>query len=82
MALPDFATERVLLRQRTLADTEACFAMDRAPGVTRFVNGPWGDEAAHRAFIEARTRGPYPDGLGFGACSCAKPRQGSLAGCC
>jgi RimJ/RimL family protein N-acetyltransferase len=63
--LPDFTTERLFLRQRSLADTDACLAMDRAPGVTRFVAGPWSEPDAHRAFIEARTRGPYPAGLGY-----------------
>ena len=65
MTQPDFATGRLVLRPRSLADTEACMAMDREPGVTRFIDGPWGVEAAHRAFIEARTRGPWPPGLGY-----------------
>jgi RimJ/RimL family protein N-acetyltransferase len=39
--------------------------MDGEPRVTRYVSGPWSDPAAHRAFIEARTRGPYPTGLGY-----------------
>jgi RimJ/RimL family protein N-acetyltransferase len=65
MDLPRFTTERLLLRQRTLADTAACFAMDREPEVTRFIDGPWSDPIAHRAFIEARTRGPFPEGLGY-----------------
>jgi RimJ/RimL family protein N-acetyltransferase len=60
-----FATERLLLRPRTLADTEACLAMDRDPEVVRFVGGPWSEPAAHRAFVEARTRGPYPAGMGY-----------------
>jgi RimJ/RimL family protein N-acetyltransferase len=63
--LPPFTTGRLLLRQRTLADTAACFAMDREPEVTRFIDGPWSDPVAHRAFIEARTRGPYAEGLGY-----------------
>jgi hypothetical protein len=45
----------------------ACLAMDRDPEVTRFVDGPWSDPAVHRAFVEARTRGPYPAGLGYWA---------------
>jgi RimJ/RimL family protein N-acetyltransferase len=65
MLLPIFETSRLLLRPRVTADTDACLAMDREPGVTRFVDGPWSDAAAHRAFIEARTRGPYPAGLGY-----------------
>jgi RimJ/RimL family protein N-acetyltransferase len=62
---PTFETSRLLLRPRTLADTDACIAMDCDPAVTRFVNGPWSDPRAHRAFIEARTRGPYLAGLGY-----------------
>ena len=65
MAQPTFETGRLLIRPRTLADTDACLAMDREPEVTRFVKGPWSDSIAHRAFIEARTRGPYPRGLGY-----------------
>jgi RimJ/RimL family protein N-acetyltransferase len=62
---PIFKTSRLLLRPRTLADTDDCLAMDRDPAVTRFVSGPWSDPAAHRHFIEARTIGPYPSGLGY-----------------
>jgi RimJ/RimL family protein N-acetyltransferase len=62
---PLFETPRLVLRPRTLADTEACLAMDRDPEVTRFVSGPWTDPAAHRAFVERRTLGPYPPGLGY-----------------
>jgi RimJ/RimL family protein N-acetyltransferase len=62
---PIFETERLVLHPRRLGDTEACLAMDREAGVTRFVDGPWGDPVPHRAFIEARTRGPYPAGLGY-----------------
>ncbi|WP_135466721.1 GNAT family N-acetyltransferase [Crenalkalicoccus roseus] len=65
MSQPCFATPRLRLRPRRLADTEACLAMDREPGVTRFVDGPWKDPAGHRAFIEARTLGPWPPGLGY-----------------
>jgi RimJ/RimL family protein N-acetyltransferase len=62
---PIFETSRLLLRPRTLADTDACFAMDSDPAVIRFVSGPWSDPIAHRSFIEARTRGPYANGLGY-----------------
>jgi len=65
MTVPALATERLLLRERSLADTDACLAMDRDPEVTRFVDGPWSDPAAHQAFVETRTRGPYADGLGY-----------------
>lgn len=60
-----FETERLVLRPRTLADTDDCFSMDREPDVLRFVKGPWSDPAAHRAFIEKRTSGPWPPGMGY-----------------
>jgi RimJ/RimL family protein N-acetyltransferase len=65
MSQPVFRTARLLLRPRNLADTEACFAMDREPGVTDHIDGPWDDPAAHRAFIAERTLGPWPAGMGY-----------------
>jgi RimJ/RimL family protein N-acetyltransferase len=62
---PTLTTERLVLRPRSLADTDACLAMDQEPEVTRYVSGPWSDPDAHRAFVEQRTLGPYPDGLGY-----------------
>jgi RimJ/RimL family protein N-acetyltransferase len=62
---PCFTTARLVVRPRLLADTEACLGMDREPEVTRFIDGPWGADAAHRGFIEARTRGPWPPGMGY-----------------
>jgi RimJ/RimL family protein N-acetyltransferase len=76
---PTFKTDRLVLRPRSLADTEACLAMDRDPEVTRFVSGPWSDPAAHRAFIEARTLGPYAPGLGYWAIR-RRDDPGSLVG--
>ena len=40
-------------------------SVDREPEVTRYVSGPWSDPAAHRAFVEQRTRRLYSDGLGY-----------------
>lgn len=60
-----FETERLLLRPRTLADTNDCLLMDREPEVTRYVSGPWSDPSAHREFIEKRTSGPWPPGMGY-----------------
>lgn len=65
MSLPVFETERLRLRQRSAADADACFAMDREPEMLRYIAGPWADTAAHRAFIADRTLGPYPAGLGY-----------------
>ena len=57
--------------------------MDREPDVARFVPevlrmicGPAADAAAHRAFVEERTRGPYPPGLGYWT---IRPRAGDDA---
>jgi RimJ/RimL family protein N-acetyltransferase len=76
---PTFQTSRLLIRPRTLADTEDCVAMDCEPGVTRFVSGPWSDPPAHRAFVEQRTRGPYPEGLGYWTI-CHRDESASFAG--
>src|SRR3546814_9722515 len=65
MTLPTFRTARLRLRGRTRDDLDACLAMDRDPEVVRFVDGPWSDETAHRAFVEARMEAEYPDGLGY-----------------
>ena len=56
---PAFATRRLLLTPRTSADNESCLEMDSDPEVIRFIAVPWTDAAEHKAFIAARTRGPY-----------------------
>lgn len=58
---PAFATRRLLLTLRTSADNESCLEMD----IIRFIAVPWTDAAEHKAFIAARTRGPYPHGQGY-----------------
>jgi hypothetical protein len=63
--LPTFTTARLTLRPRTLADLDACLAMDRDPLVTKFIHGPWADPIAHQAFVEARIRHAYPAGMGY-----------------
>ncbi|NYH16782.1 GNAT family N-acetyltransferase [Paraburkholderia bryophila] len=63
--MPVFETQRLILLPRTLADTNDCLAMDSDPEVTRFVVGPWGDRLKHRAFVESRTLGDYPAGMGY-----------------
>jgi len=63
--LPPLDTPRLLIRQRTLADLEACLAMDRDPEVTRHIAGPWQDPVAHRQFVAFRTTRAYPPGLGY-----------------
>lgn len=81
MDLPKLTTDRLRLRARTLADLDACFAMDREPGTLDWIDWPqeagsWHDEAAHRAFIHARITGPYPPGLGYWV---MEPRDGPPA---
>lgn len=70
MTLPRLTTQRLVLRPRTMADLEPCFAMDREPGTLDYIDWPedsgsWSDEIAHRAFIRSRIRGPYPPGMGY-----------------
>ena len=64
-ALPTFTTARLALRPRTLADLDACLAMDRDPLVTKFIHGPWADPIAHQDFVEARIRHVYSAGMGY-----------------
>lgn len=63
--LPTFATARLIVRSRTMADLEISLAMDRDPLVTRFIDGPWTDPVAHRAFVEDRIGRAYPAGMGY-----------------
>ncbi|HEY4174928.1 MAG TPA: GNAT family N-acetyltransferase [Rhodopila sp.] len=63
--LPIFRTTRLVLRPRSTADLEPCLAMDQDPLVTRFIDGPWSDPTAHRAFVENRIRHAYPPGMGY-----------------
>jgi RimJ/RimL family protein N-acetyltransferase len=63
--LPDFSTERLFLRPRTIADLDACLAMDRDREVTRFIAGPWADPKAHEAFVRARMLRDWGAGLGY-----------------
>jgi RimJ/RimL family protein N-acetyltransferase len=65
VSLPTFATDRLILRPRTIDDYDACWAMDRDPAVVRYVAGPWADADAHAAFLRDRITRPYPDGLGY-----------------
>jgi RimJ/RimL family protein N-acetyltransferase len=65
VTLPTFCTERLILRPRTIADYDACLAMDRDPDVVRYIPGPWADAQAHQTFLRDRITRPYPDGLGY-----------------
>jgi RimJ/RimL family protein N-acetyltransferase len=63
--LPALDSPRLLIRERTLANLDACLEMDRDSEVTRHVAGPWNDPIAHRQFVEHRITRPYPPGLGY-----------------
>lgn len=63
--LPNLSTRRLLLRPRTMADLDACLAMDRDPQVTRFIPGPWADPQAHDAFVRERVLRNWGPGLGY-----------------
>lgn len=65
MALPSFETERLWVRPRTMADFDACLAMDRDPAVTRFIPGPWNEPAKQEAFLRERIETSLGDGLGY-----------------
>ncbi|MQB43793.1 GNAT family N-acetyltransferase [Rhizobium sp. ICMP 5592] len=58
-------TGRLILRPRTMADIEACMAMDRDPEVTKFIPGPWNDPEAHRLFLTNRIQADFGEGLGY-----------------
>ena len=69
-------TKRLLLRPRTVADMDDCYHLDTQPGVLDYVQGPWHDPEAHRAFIHQRTVQNYGDGLGYWVVSLASyPEQ-------
>jgi RimJ/RimL family protein N-acetyltransferase len=63
--LPEFKTERLLLRPRTMADLASCLAMDRDPEVTKFVPGPWNDPDAHLRFVTERIQTDFGTNLGY-----------------
>ena len=63
--LPEFKTERLLLRPRTMSDLASCLAMDRDPEVTKFVPGPWNDPDAHLRFVTDRIQTDFGTNLGY-----------------
>ena len=84
MPLPILETARLRLRPRVLGDLEDCFRMDREPGTLDWITWPeaagsWEDEAAHRAFIQARIVARYPPGQGYWAVA-AKARPDLFLG--
>lgn len=63
--MPQFTTQRLELRPRSLADFDACLAMDRDAEVTRYIPGPWADSQAHEAFLRERMQTNWGEGLGY-----------------
>lgn len=58
-------TERLLLKPRTLADLDACLAMDQDPEVTQYIPGPWDGSAEHIAFTRSRITLQVPEHCGY-----------------
>lgn len=48
-----------------MEDFAACLAMDREPDVTRYIQGPWEDPAAHERFLVDRIARDWGKGLGY-----------------
>ncbi len=62
-ALSTLETERLLLRQWSLADLDAIVAMNADPAVYRYLDEPE-EPAAERALTRERILADYPPGLG------------------
>ncbi|QEL26848.1 GNAT family N-acetyltransferase [Bosea sp. F3-2] len=63
--LPTFETERLSIRPRTMADFDACLAMDRDPEVIKHITGPWDDPEAHKLFLRDRIQRNFGEGFGY-----------------
>jgi RimJ/RimL family protein N-acetyltransferase len=63
--LPTLETDRLLIHPRTMADYEACLAMDRDPQVTQFIDGPWHSTELQEQFLRGRIQTSFGDGLGY-----------------
>ena len=63
--LPEFQTERLSLRARTMADYDACLQMDNDPDVLRYVHPPWTNAAEHERFLKDRLSASLGEGLGY-----------------
>lgn len=63
--MPSFDTERLLLRQRSMTDFDACLEMDRDPEVTKYIPGPWSDPVVHERFFIERIERSFGQGLGY-----------------
>ena len=59
------ATDRLILKPRTLEFLDDCLAMDRDPEVTRYIPGPWDKPDEHIAFIKQRMATEFPEKMGY-----------------
>ncbi|MFC6259902.1 GNAT family N-acetyltransferase [Levilactobacillus fujinensis] len=65
MALPSLATERLILRERTLADLTASVELDQSQAVTEFIYGVWDGSPRHVTYVKRRIERQYGNGLGY-----------------
>jgi hypothetical protein len=63
--LPNFETDRLLLRPRTMGDYAECLAMDGDPEVMRYVGGLPASMEEHGIILADRIARAYPLGLGY-----------------
>ena len=63
--LPIFKTDRLILRQRTMADFQACLEMDSDVEVMKFISVPWNGPQAHELFVRDRIESSFGDGMGY-----------------
>lgn len=77
--LPSFETERLLLRPRTMADYDACLAMDADPGTMRYVGERIRDLDAYGEYLRGRISATRPPGFGYWSIF-AKPDPGRFLG--
>ena len=63
--LPNFETDRLLLRPRTMGDYAECLAMDGDPEVMRYVGGLPASMEEHGIILADRIARAYPPGLGY-----------------
>ncbi|AKP64281.1 hypothetical protein FC99_GL000949 [Levilactobacillus koreensis JCM 16448] len=65
LVLPNLATERLILRERTLADLTASVKLDQDQAVTEFIHGVWDGSPRHVAYVKKRIERQYGQGLGY-----------------
>ena len=67
-ALP-ILTERLAIRERDRRDFQSCWDMNHEPGTLDFIDfpreGSWGDDEAHRQYLDETFDWHGPQGLGY-----------------